>query len=131
MRPLRLIQNMLNNNMHEEKELVLLLDDSELKRLLTPQEYAILQLCRHQYTVRELARELKLPRKRLILSAIMLGKKLAYFDLVECKVVPDMCKLGTGYLEGFKACKQELKKVLENEKRNYKSKKQPRSQRGS
>jgi predicted DNA-binding protein YlxM (UPF0122 family) len=86
-----------------------------LKKLLTKEQRDILQLYLASYHINDIMELLKIKRSEIPLNFIYIGKKMALYEMLECKIYPNLKMLRGSYLEGFNDCKKILKKEICNQ----------------
>ncbi|KKN82754.1 hypothetical protein LCGC14_0305780 [marine sediment metagenome] len=88
----------------------------ELKNLLTAKQYKILKAYLYNYGINEMVKKLKVvKRDELILQLIYIGKKLAIYELIYCKIYPNLSKLDKKYMAGFNDFREKLIKEIKYE----------------
>ncbi len=100
----------------------------ELQGLLTTGQYKILKAYLHNYGINEIVSKLKIKREDLILDFLYIGKKLAIYEFLYCRVYPSLSKLDKKYMAGFIDFRNRLIKEIKYEQIKSR-KKRPSSKR--
>lgn len=92
----------------------------QLNKYLTSKQKVLLSLFTENSGITELAHKTKLSRDEILFQLMVIGRCLAYFEIMECDVVPSIAKRKSKeYLQGWLAFKKTLLKVVKNEKISY------------
>ncbi len=67
---------------------------------MTRKQFKIFRLFLENYTVTEICKKVKVKKQALFLDFIFIGKRLAIYEWLFCKIIPK--KTSKQYLEGFK-----------------------------
>ena len=73
---------------------------SSLKKILSSKQIKLLKAYSRNCGINEIIKELKIKRSDIILEFIYLGKSLAIFEWLHCKLVPPLGK-SQEFIDGF------------------------------
>ena len=89
----------------------------QLRKYLTSKQRVILTLFSEGKSINELAGETKLSREEILFQLVYIGRSLAYYEIAECEVLPNLTKAKSSeYLLGWNTFKQTLSEVVRNGK---------------
>jgi len=84
---------------------------SLLVKYLTPQEIKLLKCILAHYTIQEIVREVGLTRAEILEKLLLLGRGLAFYELLEDKIFPEDIP-SADYFKGWNACKTVIRRLV-------------------
>lgn len=87
-----------------------------LRKYLTAKQRVVLALFVEGHGISELAGKTKLTREEVLYQLLHIGRALAYYELLECSILPEPQENTSVYLEGWNDFRKKILEEVKNGK---------------